>query len=265
MSPKDKIHHLYHEIYKINKDSEDFKYVVKQFKSLLRTSLKEYDRETFRRLRSLLLHTRDMNYGRGHYTLAYHLLHEMMTLAVKETNPNILDLPVYYTLVYDMVDEKIGSWKDIKHFMELIVEKAKSSKFYMKYDMESIIRDHIRCVIVPQLVEDRKNHSVGDDFSMCAKWLPRERSKNPTYKWLAKLIAKEYVKYTQPHFPNNKSSNREKYRIYRQLICKLNKYLDTVEIHMCNNEWRILILHCSSILFEEIPSRIFKFQEIYVF
>tara|TARA_B100000123_G_scaffold272464_1_gene255279 strand:+ start:181 stop:1656 length:1476 start_codon:yes stop_codon:yes gene_type:complete len=230
-----KLNVLFYEISYIDSYSEDSRDIVSKFKSYIKRSLSENDRVTFNTLMKMIIYTRDIHGGKGHCDLTYELLHVVMINLYSKKNSNILYENIYFDMFKNIMNEGIGCWKDMKRYVKYIVnlsESNKYKKFYEKHDIKNIIRDHVQNIIVPQLVSDRKNHSIGEDFSSCAKWIPREKSKNIIYKNLAKMIATEYTKHVYPIM-----NNRERYRIYRKLISTLNRYLDTTEIHMCENKW----------------------------
>ena len=73
--------------------------------------------------------------------------------------------------------------------------------------------------------ESKQNSSVG----LVGKWLPREKSK---FKWLYTPMAKKMY----PDFTTKKAKTH-----FRKLLSKLNKYIDTVQIKMCEKNWQNII------------------------
>ena len=105
---------------------------------------------------------------------------------------------------------------------------------YITY--EHPVMDMICDIYVKQIKEDYNSYNI----SWCAKWIPREKSK---HKWMVPYIVNKM-------FNINRVISRKQYyyclKKYRQIIARLNKILDTPEIHMCYNMWeRIEFKHNS--------------------
>ena len=116
-----------------------------------------------------------------------------------------------------------GSWKDIKLFLNHLINNNKNIEF--------IIDEIIQEIYIPQMIEDRKNMSINLPISLCGKWLPRESSKE--FGWLARKIAINYYNYV--FCLTNK--NYIKYSHYRKLCSSFNNYLDIPQNHMCSKHW----------------------------
>ena len=82
----------------------------------------------------------------------------------------------------------LGSWKDLKMYLHFLIN-SKTFCFNNKYEL---ICQHIEKIYIPEMIQDRKNIGIGENISLCGKWLPRESTK---YKWLARLIAKLYYQH----------------------------------------------------------------------
>ena len=240
------IQKLYNEINHLEKSEHNFNNVVKEFRTILRKTLCEtFNVNDFNKIIRLVYHIRDITHGKGMYNLTYHMLFELFVFYKKEVNKYILNKRTYYQVIKRIVsnsenESSIGSWKDIKKYLTHLVENSNDRKyttFYNIYNLKQIIKEHIREIIVPQLVNDRKNLSVGEDISFCAKWLPREKARSKVHTYIARLIAIEYSNYVFPILTNSVKDTREKYKRYRRVVSSLNKYLDTTQIHMCAREW----------------------------
>ena len=197
--------------------------IQQHFEDELFLNLCRDDMSKFNNLLSLLLYMRDVRNGRGIREASYFCLQSLMKL-VFCTNWNIMSKEEYFKFVNTFIH--VGSWRDIRGYLHILINDE-----FCSYD---IIKMHIQEIIIPQLVEDRKNMSIEEEVSNIAKWLPREKS---NYKELAKMIAIEYCKYAHPHMSTCNRSKRQKYKIYRTMIASLNKYIDTTQIHMCAREW----------------------------
>ena len=87
-------------------------------------------------------------------------------------------------------------------------------------------------IIDEQIANDLKGIMQNKNISLIGKWLPSENASSKTTKKMAKQVRKLL----------NLSSKE-----YRLLLSKLRKYLDVVEVKMCNNEWE-------NIDYEKVPS-----------
>lgn len=191
----------------------------------------------FKLLIKMLAHTRDIKDGKGLYQVSYYFLENLLKLSFWD---DVISRSMYFDIVKKFVHDFVnkndgnerayGSWKDMKHYL-LHIQNSKDEMYQHIGGKYEIISKHIRHIIVPQLVEDKKAMSVGEHVSLCAKWVPREKSRKHSY--IARMIAYEYNQYATPHI----RKNSEIYRNYRQLVAKLNKYLDTTQIHMANHTW----------------------------
>lgn len=197
------------------------------FNKCLMRYLQCHELQRMKKLIRLFVFTRDIQHGKGFYELSYHMLFSLMTATYHGINPKLLNKKQYYSIVRKMVE--VGSWKDMKNYLKLLEESE--DPFFICFDKETILREHIREIIVPQLVADRKAMSVDESPSYCAKWVPREKSRQ--HGDLGRKIAREYAKHTFPHI----TRHQDQYRMYRRLVSSLNTYLDTVEIHMTQNKW----------------------------
>ena len=189
----------------------------------------QHNNEKQKELLKLYVNTRDKNNGKGFYTLSYYML-ETITYHTFETR--IIPIHVFHKIINYQVKGNentipFGSWKDIKHFLSFFIQD--NTHYYTS--RESIIDIILLEHVIPQLIEDRKNKSIGNPISLCGKWMPRERSK--THGWLAKKIAILY--YYNTICITNKTQTIFKH--YRYLIRDLNEYLSIPQIHMCKNEW----------------------------
>lgn len=87
-------------------------------------------------------------------------------------------------------------------------------------------------IIDEQIANDLKGIMQNKNISLIGKWLPSENASSKTTKKMAKQVRKLL----------NLSSKE-----YRLLLSKLRKYLDVVEVKMCNNEWE-------NINYNKVPS-----------
>lgn len=145
----------------------------------------------------------------------------------------------------------LGSWADLKKMANFIKNKQSDNKEY------SVTRDKLILYIIKlysdQLVDDYRlfksgHHSKKVHISLCAKWIPKE-SQNK-YRWLAKMIA-EYISneiglinndgelYISPEDKAASLFDSASHLAsYKRIHTPINKYLETVQINMCEGTWK---------------------------
>lgn len=175
---------------------------------------------------------RDILHGKGEYNLAYNqilIFYENM----KQINEKMgveLTKKMIESFVNMENQHPLGSWKDLKNLNNLIYEKT--------HNLGNEITDIIINIYIEQLKLDESNMKNENEISLMAKWFPREKSK---HNFLFKDIAKELYKVEiNTGKKNNKQDQVIKfiYMSLRKRISRLNKYLDTVQIKMCNKDWQ---------------------------
>lgn len=124
---------------------------------------------------------------------------------------------------------KIGCWKDVKRLYDYYYEYRNTQK--------SDLIDYSLSLMNNTLKEDEAflNNGEYSKISYAAKWAPREKSK---YNFLFCLLSKQYYKhYFEDSNANYKKALDKSKTLYRKLLSKLNKHLDTVEIKQCGKKW----------------------------
>lgn len=222
----------------------------KKFERLLAESYnaKQYSNIDFSQyIIKLILQNRDIKNGKG-LTLTTHMMLNTLTYYCYENEflPSNTILKILKAFVENIFNQKTnkyehpyGSWKDISYFLTYFLKD--DTYEYSKANKLDIMDEIIKNIYIPQMINDRKNMSIGQPISLCGKWLPRESGQ---FKQLAKLIAIHYHK--EVHVISEK--NIKKYQNYRKLIAKFNKYLDTTQIHMTEKVW-------DKINFENVTSK----------
>lgn len=177
-----------------------------------------------------IMQNRDIVNGKGLYELTFYFLE---VYAYYTFEKQVFDENYYFSMMTKMVSEisnqhSLGSWKDLKMYLNFL-NNSTTFDFTNKYQL---ICEHISKLYIPEMIQDRKNMSVGENVSLCGKWLPRESTKK--YKWLARLIAKMYCRHV---YQVNNVSVAIASQEYRHLCSDLNTYLDTTQVHMCHRTW----------------------------
>ena len=202
-----------------------------QFKSLLLNLKSDYNEEKLILLFKITANCRDVK-GKGERDLSYMMLYNWWLY-----EPRLAYYLFETFLVCPEIDHPYGSWMDVKKMCdyirnytndenhEFIKYIVKMSNYYLKQDYESLL-----------------NWNKTDKISLklAGKWLPREKSK---YSWLHKKLAMDMF----PHYLSTcKSVTSNKKAIlkckinYTKMLTVINKYLDTAQIKMCNNNWKYI-------------------------
>ena len=126
-----------------------------------------------------------------------------------------LNRPAFYNNLEYIA--KFGRWDDLISLM--IIDDD-----YCQRAISSIIK--------AQLEEDIINMNLNKPVSLLAKWLPSENASSNETRLLAKKIRTAL---------GMASKN------YRQMLSKLRRHLNVVEVKMCNNQWE-------AIDYEKVPS-----------
>ena len=116
--------------------------------------------------------------------------------------------------------------------LNIISEYGRWDDLISLLGISEVTDKRIVTIINSQLIKDLNNLEKGESISLLGKWLPSENASSKKTKQLAKHIRK--LMDISP-------------RRYRLLLTKLRKYLDVVEVKMCNNEWE-------NIDYEKVPS-----------
>jgi hypothetical protein len=190
----------------------------------------------------LIAKTRDVNGGKGEYTLSYMMIfiwwHYFPRLAEAAVSLFLLS-PALIDNVYDD-QEPYGSWKDVKYLCKFIFDKTHCSvdhpliQFCIKRMNESL-RDDI--AIYESTVSNKK-------MTLVSKWVAREGSKK--FGFLFDALATNYFPQyiasadyvPMAHRALTKKKALDKCRAqYRMLCSKLNRHIDTVQIKQCGKNW----------------------------
>jgi len=194
--------------------------------------------------------TRDIEGGKGEYTLSYMMILKWynhypklaaMALSLFVFPPNQLTLLFPIEMISStQLKEQVpyGSWKDIKYFCDYAKKHGAVNHPLIQ-----------TCVtfINTQLHLDEDSLNSAQHISLAAKWVPRESSDK--FGWLFDSLATNYFpRYMEsanyvaiPHRELTKKKALNKCRTdYRKLCSKLNKHLDTVQIKQSAKTWSLI-------------------------
>jgi len=184
----------------------------------------------------LIAKTRDINGGKGEYTLSY-----MMIFVWWNYFPRLAEVAVSLFLLspklinsaYDD-QEPYGSWKDVKYLCKFIYEKTHCSvdhpliQFCIKR-MNQSLRDDVATY---ESTDENKK------MSLVSKWVARESSGK--FGFLYQALALDYFPNYIASAKNPDSLRKATLKCkaqYRTLCSKLNRHLDTVQIKQTAKNW----------------------------
>lgn len=231
-SIENRIYYLkHHETYDGSAINKKLYQVMEEIKSNYKTYLPSVE--------DAILYTRNIHKGRGLRDLTYSYLYTLQ---------HFIPMKAVFTL-YIMVNEKIGSWRDIRNYCEFLAAEKGRNEIFVR---------PIICLYNHQLIKDnakwkqvldewslnpsaKPRPDARDHISYAAKWVPRE-SKGRA--WLFDILVSLY---TDPEYKAIRESAKTPEQVeaairkckmmYRKMVSNLNKELDIVEIKQCANKW----------------------------
>lgn len=231
---EDKLNHLLNELMQHYKHGNSFE--------------KEISKGHLSILYKIVGHTRDIIDGKGEYTLSY-----MMLCCWNKFNPQLAEFALRsFVLDENENTHPYGSWKDLKYFCKYCKEV-----YYKKNDKNdkntAKIGEHNLVQYAVQLMNEQIktdyhtflnfNHHHNNNISLAAKWVPREKS---SFGWLYNMLCTqyfpEYLSTAHTSEQIRKATNKCKTE-YRKILSTLNKYLDTLQIKQCHNQWSLIDLN----------------------
>jgi len=181
----------------------------------------------------MIAQTRDTHSGKGEYKLAYMMLYNWAKYDMK----GAIRLITYFVSSDKKLKEPYGSWKDAKYFAEYCYNRNENFSYTLYQYIIGMINIQLICdntLFDTQPNKDPDNNNA--HISLCAKWVPRE---NKAYGWMYEQLALDYYsRSTEKTIVWTDRSENYAKMIYRRILTKLNKHLDTVQIKMCNKNWQ---------------------------
>lgn len=172
----------------------------------------------------MIAHTRDLVAGKGEYKLAYMMIYHW----AKYDLPSAVKLLTYFMTTDDKLDEPYGSWKDVKYFATYCRDRQE--------DFSYNLYKYLIGITNIQLIHDNDSYLQGK-ISLCAKWVPRE---NKSFGWMYEDLALDYYERALNITATTIGAKNYAKMYYRNMLTKLNKYLDTVQIKMCKKMWKYI-------------------------
>jgi hypothetical protein len=199
--------------------------------------LTEKKAKVLEKIIDVILHTRNIDSGRGLRDLTYSYLYTLQQFVPMKT---------VFTL-YMMVKQKIGSWRDVRAYCEFLAQENGQDDPFIK---------PIICLYNDQISKDNKiwktvmkdwreeimpKPEAREFISYAAKWVPREAKGR---RWLFDILVSLYndpeytaIRESAKTPEQQEAAERKCKMMYRKMVSNLNKELDTLEIKQCANEW----------------------------
>jgi len=220
-------------------------------------------------LYKMIGHTRDCFYGKGEQTLSY------MMIAVLYKYYPVLSIYVLHKFVQPLSNGELGygSWRDIKYFCEYLRCNSVASIHHplipycirlmnnaLKKDYDTwndVLDNHFQKIIRSSSFSSLETLSkpiAREHLSSVSKWIPREYKK---MDWMHEMLVLDWFKNYKPYILSSHTCVASYYNainkcklIYRKMVSKLNKVLDTTEIKVCSNNLDSIIpKHIPQIMF----------------
>ena len=184
-------------------------------------------------LRRLILHTRDIENGKGEYALGREYLRQWYRLFPEEALKMIkyFVMPVPKTTPDGLTtSHPYGSWKDIKFIWRIFGGERCPPE----------VLGHLITLVNTQLRSDLKSNTP----SLVGRWVSRESASKKSaipFKAFYHALAEDYFSHylATARSPESRERARRKcYTHYRQqVLSPLNKRLKTPQVKQCAREW----------------------------
>jgi hypothetical protein len=191
-------------------------------------------------LRRMVLHTRDIDSGKGEYAIGRELIRhwyylypdEAFTMIKYYVKPIPKMLTSESGVATVSMTHPYGSWKDIKYFWKVFGGDQCPPK----------VLGYLVRLVNGQLKEDLKEDNSNP--SLVARWVCRENaSKNGTvpFKQFYRALAEDYFSHYMDTAKTAESKERARRKCYmdyrKQVLVPLNKKLRTPQINQCSGNW----------------------------
>lgn len=190
---------------------------------------------------ALTLFTRDIVSGKGEYALAYILVGEWLRLgarwepAIELARHAVTTMMTSRHWFSEERSHPYGSWKDLKHFWAYLQSEAWRAGL-PDADVERLVETMERELIdvaIAQLHSDIQTSNP----SLCAKWMPREKSaQSYLFRRMAETMFERFLA-TANTDESKIAASKKACRYFRKLLAKLNRMLDTPQVKQCAGEW----------------------------
>ena len=184
---------------------------------------------------TLILQTRDIKGGKGEWLLSYNLVAGL--LEISPNHPEAFELAVSAVSLMTGFRRELnqtvswysyGSWKDLKYILKYVNNDLRVDRY---------VYDRFESRLLDMTCQQIRYDVNSNQPSLCAKWIPRERS---AFGFIFRLLAVRYSHHIIQTATNTSSVIKAKlkcYKIFRRVITELNKRLDTPQIKQCSSRW----------------------------
>ena len=199
--------------------------------------------------------TRDSFYGKGEHDLSY------MLLAVLYKYYPVLAIFILHKLFEPLKNGELGygSWRDIKYFCEYLrcntrqcihhplikyCIRLMNNTLKRDYDTWNNVLDNYFQQIIRSssfsYFEDIKKPIAREHLTSVSKWIPREHTK---FDWINEMLVIDWFETYKHYILSSHTSVAGYYNslskcklLYRKMVSKLNKNVDTTEIKLCSSK-----------------------------
>jgi len=219
---QDKICQLYFQLVRTKNQSDLESQWREILSSFIGKELENFD--MFKTVIKMVANVRDVIDGKGEQSLSF-----MMLYALWDYYPRIAEF-IFVKFITMGDTHCLGSFKDIKYFCNYIKSGCNSENH--------TFINYILNVCVDFLKYDESKYAENQPISLFGKWFPRSKSKK--FGWINKRFSVIYYS----NIMNTAKTSNQKYKAnkkcetkLRQLLAKLNTYLDTTQIKMAGKNW----------------------------
>jgi len=185
-------------------------------------------------LYKLIAKTRDIKEGKGEYALAY-----MMIWTWYKYFPELAMNALYLFVIspnQEQNQEPYGSWKDIKYMCEYARQQGANTHHPLIQYCITLIN---MILYNDDLLYNGTDANLSiQPISLVSKWIARESSNK--FGWLNEALATNYFYHyllTAKTQESMQKAIRKCKTQYRQLIAKLNRHIDTIQIKQAGGRW----------------------------
>ena len=175
--------------------------------------------------------------GKGERDLSYRMI-EVFHRHYPELAKQLIGRCVGFDENQTIYKRPYGSWKDIKYFCNFIYTGSENPVDpLIEYCIE-LVSKQLQMDIAAYEVMQSGSGDEAAKISLCAKWIPREKSNK--FGWLFRQIA---VRHIPTYYLTAKSQEsaekayRKTFAEFSKILSRLNRQLDTLQIQMCAKNW----------------------------
>ena len=179
--------------------------------------------------------TRDcFSFGKGEQQISY-----MMIFVWFSFFP---DMACYAIRSFVVGKYPYGSWRDIKYLCQYVRSQTGNENHPIIGFCVSLMNQQLHNDFTAFLSTNTDDAYEKRNYSLVAKWIPRENKK---FHWVFNLLVLDWFSTYQTTILSKCEYESIKYfaaiskckRLYRQMVATLNKKIDTIEVSLCENKY----------------------------